>query len=220
MSASVRLLPLRLILSLLSSFALWGCRASGVAEPSPPINANINQNSPQLSTQPQQVDLGLSTLPSPRQVISATPIGKPDPFSPPSQEPIPGPPPQLLNKVRAALEASKPPDPSIELRWLESFLDFNYTGYILVGNTSKALVSYKGDSGEITVGSRGGTGSSARLLPSGWTVRSINRSNGLLTLTNSNRTIRLYPGSTKKQLSDYLETILPASPPSGAASLP
>lgn len=105
---------------------------------------------------------GFTPLPTPQQVVAALPTGRPDPFAPLPQA-----------KVVAPGVA-----PAADLR---------FTGVIRSAGQAQALVQVGEQSGAVCVGRRGvcpGSGLPA-LLPSDWSVTSIDVASGRLVLNQA-----------------------------------
>ncbi len=94
-------------------------------------------------------------------------MGRPDPFAPP---------PVAAVEPKGAAVIKLP-------------AGFRFTGVILSGGQAQALVQLGGLSGSLRVGDRGGRGTD--LLPAGWSVARIDAQNGVLTLRQGQRNVKL-----------------------------
>lgn len=112
---------------------------------------------------------GLTPLPSPQQVVTAQPLGRPDPFLPVLAT--------ATAKGGAAAGQALPTLPS----------GFSFHGVIRSGGQSQALVQFGGESGSLLPGQVGGR--NTKLLPPGWAVGSIDVARGRLILRASGRAI-------------------------------
>ncbi|MFM2174587.1 MAG: hypothetical protein RLZZ54_2514 [Cyanobacteriota bacterium] len=142
--------------------AVAGCGSSSDPEtislpPAPPKPAAAAG----VPTSAPQPTAGFTPLPTPQQVVAALPTGRVDPFAP---LPQPG------SKAGAA--------PAGDLR---------FTGVIRSAGQAQALVQVGEQSGAVCVGRRGvcpGSGLPA-LLPSDWSVTSIDVASGRLVLNQA-----------------------------------
>lgn len=168
---------------------LGGCGVEQVLFGRPPAEAPPAPLPPARSDASQgDVSTGLAPLPTPQQVLTAVPFGRPDPFAPlqapaaaataaatgsspasgrsgtaaAAPSPTPGAPPPPGDSGSAA---TRPP------ARLAQPQDFQLSGVIRSGGRAEALVSYRGLSGSIKAGDRGG--STTMLLPPGWALASI-----------------------------------------------
>jgi hypothetical protein len=108
-------------------------------------------------------------------VVNAFRMGRQDPFGSLVPEMVPG----AATAVSAAAAAVPPP-----------FLkDFRVTGVIDSGGQSEAVVTYRQLSGSLRPGDRGGR--TTDLLPSGWSVASVDVSNGRLILQSGSRRVKV-----------------------------
>ncbi len=149
---------------------------------------------------------GLAPLPTPRQVVDAMPLGRPDPFAPlPAQAaraaaaaaaaagggtpaggtaaagtPAAGTPAAgtAAAGTAAAGVAALPALPRLPQ-------GFRFSGVIRSGGRTEAVVQYGALSGSLRRGDRGG--SSTDLLPRGWRVEAIDADRGQLRLWNGGR---------------------------------
>ena len=127
-------------------------------QPVPPASSSLQQPSP-LAPAP-----GLTPLASPRQLLAAFPIGRPDPYAP------------LQATAAAADTAPSRSNLSAELRLL---------GLISGGNSAQAVVQIGDRSATLCPGLRGrcpGAAADQPLLPPGWSVERIEAAQGLLVL--------------------------------------
>jgi hypothetical protein len=138
---------------------------------------------------------GFQPLPTPQQVLGSVPLGRRDPFAQliTSMAPATGPDRQpgpreaerqdaagLSGSAGGGLAAAKPP--------LRLPSNFSFTGVIRSGGTTEAIVSYGASSGSLRSGDRGGR--TTDLLPSGWSVASVDVNQGLLTLQQGSRRVQ------------------------------
>ena len=115
---------------------------------------------------------GLIPLPSPDQVLSSVQEGRADPFAP--------------TMVRSTAMTSQVDSNAA------AGPDFKVRGVVAVGSELRALVSVSEVSGTVCVGPRGRCpGDAAALLPTGWTVNSIDLDRGCLSLSISRESQRL-----------------------------
>lgn len=112
------------------------------------------------------IPVGLTPLPTPQQVVTSQPVGRPDPFAP-------------LPATTGSTVAAVPVVPQ----------GFRFNGVIRSGYQAQALVQFGGDSGSLRVGDVGGR--STRLLPPGWAVGGIDVARGQLILRASGQAVRL-----------------------------
>ena len=139
-----------------------GCSSSSGPEtislpPAPPKPTAVASPAPAAP----QPTAGFTPLPTPQQVVAALPTGRVDPFAP------------LLQPGAKAGAA-----PTGDLR---------FTGVIRSAGQAQALVQVGDQSGAVCVGRRGvcpGSGLPA-LLPSGWSVTSIDVASGRLVLNQA-----------------------------------
>ena len=108
---------------------------------------------------------GLTPLPTPQEVVTAQPVGRPDPFAP------------LPATTGGAAAVPVLPE------------GFRFNGVIRSGQQAQALVQFGADSGSLRVGDVGGR--STRLLPPGWAVGGIDVARGQLILRASGQAVRL-----------------------------
>ena len=121
---------------------------------------------------------GLTPLPTSEQVAAAFPVGRKDPFGSLVAEMVPGA--AAAARGGAAVAAAAAP----------AFLqDFRVTGVIDSGGQSEAVVTYKQLSGSLRRGDRGGRNTD--LLPSGWSVASVDVANGHLILQSGSRRVKV-----------------------------
>lgn len=155
--------------------------------PSPPEQAPL----PPAGTGPSSVDVsaGLVPLPTPQQVLTAVPFGRPDPFAPlpvpaaavpaaaspstaaPAQGATAAAAPSATPGAPAAPGTSGAAGANRTPAKLVPPEGFRLTGVIRSGGRAEALVSYGPLSGSLRPGDRGGR--STDLLPSGWALASI-----------------------------------------------
>ena len=124
---------------------------------------------PGVASAPRQPE-GLTPLPSPQQVVTAQPVGRPDPFLPVQGVASPG-------ATGATGAAGAPGLPA----------GFRFHGVIRSGGQAQALVQFGGESGSLRPGDVGGR--TTRLLPPGWAVGSIDVARGRLILRASGQAI-------------------------------
>ena len=121
---------------------------------------------------------GLTPLPTSEQVAAAFHVGRKDPFGSLVAEMVPGA--AAAARGGAAVAAAAAP----------AFLqDFRVTGVIDSGGQSEAVVTYKQLSGSLRRGDRGGRNTD--LLPSGWSVASVDVANGHLILQSGSRRVKV-----------------------------
>jgi hypothetical protein len=133
-------------------------------QPLPPLQQ------PQLDpgvTEVPSLPAGLTPLPTPQEVVTAQPVGRPDPFAP------------LPATASTSGAAAVPVVPQ----------GFRFNGVIRSGHQAQALVQFGADSGSLRVGDVGGR--STRLLPPGWAVGGIDVARGHLILRASGQAVRL-----------------------------
>ena len=121
---------------------------------------------PGVASAPQQPE-GLTPLPTPQQVVTAQPVGRPDPFLPVQGVASPG--------ATGATGAAGLP------------AGFRFNGVIRTGGQAQALVQFGGESGSLRPGDVGGR--TTHLLPPGWAVGSIDVARGRLILRASGQAI-------------------------------
>ena len=120
----------------------------------------------------------LTPLPTSEHVAAAFPVGRKDPFGSLVAEMVPGA--AAAARGGAAVAAAAAP----------AFLqDFRVTGVIDSGGHSEAVVTYKQLSGSLRRGDRGGRNTD--LLPSGWSVASVDVANGHLILQSGSRRVKV-----------------------------
>ena len=155
-------------LSLLAlSAVLAGC---GQREPTQPISF-VPAEQPKGNVQDQPVvappAIGLTPLPSARDVQDAAPGGRGDPFAP-----LPGQP-------NLGMDPSAVVDPVSKV---------SLTGVISVGGQTRALVGYGQSSGEICIGPDGRCpDQTATLLPAGWSLLAIDVQRGCIQLAQNGK---------------------------------
>ncbi len=179
-----RLVACLKVLSPVSLLLLSGCGfdqllfnrppASPPPEPLPPARSSTSQ---------VDVSAGLAPLPTPQQVLTAIPFGRPDPFAPlpaaakPAVAEVGGSSqsgPGAGTAVPAGASAAPGgrgaagPQPADRLAAPEGL---RLTGVIRSGGRAEALVSYGAFSGSLRPGDRGGR--STDLLPAGWSLAAI-----------------------------------------------
>ena len=143
-------LPLLLLGGCNNLSALFGQpQAPPPSVPLPPVRTD-------QTTQASRSD-GLAPLPTPQQVLTSVPFGRPDPFAP------------LVSMVPAGTAAggaggTSRPAPAVAPE------GFVLNGVLRGGRGPEALVTYGGNSGSLRPGDRGGSG---KLLPAGWSLAAI-----------------------------------------------
>lgn len=163
---------------------LGGCGVEQLLLGRPPAQAPPEALPPARSRGDQaDVSNGLAPLPTPQQVLTAVPFGRPDPFAPLPQAAAPSPAVSNGSAATAAQAAStgasgpgRPAPagaaagagPATRLTKPEGF---QLTGVIRSGGRVEALVSYGPLSGSLRLGDRGGR--TTQLLPVGWELASI-----------------------------------------------
>jgi hypothetical protein len=163
----------RLGLGAVAGLMLTGCAASPTVE-APPQPAPPPPAAPAASS--GAVPEGLTPLPTSQQVVSAFRMGRQDPFGSLVPELVPG----AVTGGATARAAAIPP----------AFLkDFRVTGVIDSGGQSEAVVTYRELSGSLRPGDRGGR--TTDLLPSGWSVASVDVANGRLILQSGSRRVKV-----------------------------
>lgn len=144
-------------------FALVAC---GSPEPPPVSTLSLQPlpSEPQQASRPPRPDLGLIPLPTVEEVQQSAPGGRADPFQPLS-----------LEQVDVDSDAIDPVfDPASGL---------TLSGVLRVGEQRRALVQTQGRSGELCEGADGRCVADAeQLLPTGWSVLSIDVEQGCLAL--------------------------------------
>ena len=160
---------------LLSAVVLGGLSGCGQEETNPPSADAMPTDQPVADMSlpsPSSPATGLIPLPSREQVLSSVPEGRADPFAP--------------TMVRSTAITSQV-DPNAA-----AGPDFKVRGVVAVGSELRALVSVSEVSGTVCVGPRGRCpGDAAALLPTGWTVNSIDLDRGCLSLSISGDSQRL-----------------------------
>lgn len=155
--------------TLLLPLLLAGCQSppepTAVAPPQPLPPLGQPQLEPGVTAAPS-IPAGLTPLPTPQQVVTSQPVGRPDPFAP-------------LPATTGSTVAAVPVMPQ----------GFRFNGVIRSGYQAQALVQFGGDSGSLRVGDVGGR--STRLLPPGWAVGGIDVARGQLILRASGQAVRL-----------------------------
>ena len=163
----------RLGLGVIAALLLTGCGASPTVE-APPPPAPPRPAAPTASS--GAVPEGLTPLPTSQQVVSEFRLGRQDPFGTLVPEMVPG----AVAAGATARAAATPP----------AFLqDFRVTGVIHSGGQSEAVVTYRQLSGSLRPGDRGGRNTD--LLPSGWSVASVDVPNGRLVLQSGSRRVKV-----------------------------
>lgn len=160
------------LLALLPLMALASCTA-----PPPPTVSVPAPPPPTVSDAP--VAVGLTPLPTPAQVVNGLPQGRIDPFAP-------------VASAAATTDGSGKPRATTKAP-LQPPEGFSFSGVLSIHGKAQALVQVAGQTGPLCVGPRGfclGSGI-APLLPSGWTVTSINVANGLLSLSQGGQSLTL-----------------------------
>ena len=161
--------------ALLSAVVLGGLSGCGQEETNPPSADAMPTDQPVADMSlpsPSSPATGLIPLPSREQVLSSVPEGRADPFAP--------------TMVRSTAITSQV-DPNAA-----AGPDFKVRGVVAVGSELRALVSVSEVSGTVCVGPRGRCpGDAAALLPTGWTVNSIDLDRGCLSLSISGDSQRL-----------------------------
>ncbi len=150
---------------------LTGCAASPTAE-APPAPAPPPPAAPPASS--GAVPEGLTPLPSSQQVVSAFRMGRQDPFGSLVPELVPG----AVTAGATARAAAIPP----------AFLQqLQITGVIQSGGHSEVIATYQGESGSLRRGDRGGL--ETKLIPSGWSVASVDLPSRRLILQSGDRKV-------------------------------
>jgi Tfp pilus assembly protein PilP len=158
-------------LGALASFLLLsGCGSAPptVKAPAPPAPS---RPAAQAAAAPA-VPPGLTPLPTSQQVVAAFAVGRKDPFAPLGVA--------ATGSTGAATRPASAPPPAF-------LQDFRVTGVIHSGARSEAVVTYKSLSGSLREGDRGG--GNTDLLPSGWSVASVDVQKGRLILQNGGRKV-------------------------------
>lgn len=165
----------RLGIGVVAGLMLTGCAASPTVEAPPaPAPAPPPPAAPTASS--GAVPEGLTPLPTSQQVVSEFRMGRQDPFGSLVPELVPG----AVTAAASARAAATPP----------AFLqDFRVTGVIASGGQSEAVVTYQQLSGSLRPGDRGGR--TTDLLPSGWSVASVDVANGRLILQSGSRRVKV-----------------------------
>ena len=143
----------RVLLSLLVSVCVTGCGGEMPSSGTPPIAGErpLKEEGLPAASAPQ---IGLTPLPSVRDVQESAPGGRADPFG--------------------RLAAADVQDPASGL---------TLTGVLMVGDQKRAMVTTASGSGVVCVGVDGRCGDdSPTLLPSGWSVVSIDVERGCIRL--------------------------------------
>jgi len=109
---------------------------------------------------------GLTSLPSPDQVVVAMGSGRRDPFSSPP----------MVVPASSVVPLALPEN-------------FRFTGVVSIGSRAQALVQLGELSGSLRQGDRGGR--NTELLPAGWSVAGIDLQRGVLTLSLGQRLLPL-----------------------------
>jgi hypothetical protein len=109
---------------------------------------------------------GLTSLPSPDQVVVAMGSGRRDPFSSPP----------MVVPASSVVPLALPEN-------------FRFTGVVSIGSRAQALVQLGELSGSLRQGDRGGR--NTELLPAGWSVAGIDLQRGVLTLSQGQRLLPL-----------------------------
>ncbi|WP_159815896.1 hypothetical protein [Cyanobium sp. Copco_Reservoir_LC18] len=152
---------------------LTGCGASPTAE-APPAPPPPRPAAPTASS--GAVPEGLTPLPTSQQVVNAFRMGRQDPFGSLVPELVPG-----AAAAGTTARAAATPPPFLK--------DFRVTGVIASGGQSEAVVTYRQLSGSLRPGDRGGR--TTDLLPSGWSVASVDVPNGRLVLQSGSRRVKV-----------------------------
>ena len=146
--------------------ALGGFSGCGTKENNAPVTDAMPSEQPVAATSVPSVSspaTGLTPLPTREQVLSSVPEGRADPFAP-----VVG----GSKAVTAQIEPVAAP-PGLEVM-----------GVLAVGSELRALVSLSDVSGTVCVGQRGRCpGDAIAVLPTGWTVNSIDLGRGCLNLS-------------------------------------
>lgn len=153
---------------------LTGCGASPTVEAPPPPPAPPLPAAPTPAS--AAIPEGLTPLPTSQQVVGAFRLGRQDPFGSLVPESVPG-----AVSAGATARAAATPPPFLK--------DFRVTGVIDSGGQSEAVVTYRQLSGSLRPGDRGGR--STDLLPSGWSVASVDVPNGRLVLQSGSRKVKV-----------------------------
>ncbi|WP_216916142.1 MULTISPECIES: hypothetical protein [unclassified Synechococcus] len=163
----------RLGIGVVAGLMLTGCGASPTVE-APPAPAPPPPAAPTPSS--GAVPEGLTPLPTSQQVVSAFRMGRQDPFGSLVPELVPG-----AVTAAASAQAAATPPPFLK--------DFRVTGVINSGGQSEAVVTYRQLSGSLRPGDRGGRNTD--LLPSGWSVASVDVANGSMILQSGSRRVKV-----------------------------
>ncbi|KEF40903.1 MAG: hypothetical protein ER33_14440 [Cyanobium sp. CACIAM 14] len=148
---------------------LAGCGSPPTAEapPPPPPTRPVA-----AAASAPAVPAGLTPLPSSQQVVGAFQLGRNDPFG------------SLASVAPGAAAGSAAAAAKVPPAFLK---DFRVTGVIHSGGHSEAMVTYQAQSGNLREGDRGGRNTD--LLPSGWSVASVDVQKGRLILQNGSRKV-------------------------------
>lgn len=154
--------------------ALAGCSGEPpLAAPTlvPPAGRSAPISSAPAAAAPPPASSGLTPLPSAEAVVGAVPVGRLDPFRPPSPIGAGGPAP-----------AAAPQPPVLPE-------GFRFQGVLRSAGAAQALVELGAESGVLRVGDRGGH--TTALLPRGWSVAAIDVERGRLLLRQGRHTIKV-----------------------------
>ena len=147
--------------------ALGGFSGCGTKENIAPVTDAMPSEQPVAATPVPSTSspaTGLISLPTREQVLSSVPEGRADPFAP-----VVG----RSKAVTAQIEPVAAATPGLEVM-----------GVLAVGSELRALVSFFEVSGTVCVGQRGRCpGDATVVLPTGWTVNSIDLGRGCLNLS-------------------------------------
>ena len=161
--------------------ALGGFSGCGTKENNPPVTDAMPSEQPVAATSVPSVSspaTGLTPLPTREQVLSSVPEGRADPFAPVVSGSLAVPPvtdsdASGSKAVTAQIEPVAAATPGLEVM-----------GVLAVGSELRALVSLSDVSGTVCVGQRGRCpGDAIAVLPTGWTVNSIDLGRGCLNLS-------------------------------------
>jgi hypothetical protein len=162
----------RLGLGVLVPLLLSGCSAAPTVQappPAPPRPAPAAASS-------GGVPAGLTPLPTSQQVVAAFPVGRKDPFGSLEPEMVPGAP---GSAGGAKAVAALPPPAFLQ--------QLQISGVIQSGGQAEVVATFKGESGSLRRGDRGGR--DTKLLPPGWSVAAVDIPKGRLILQSGDRKV-------------------------------
>jgi hypothetical protein len=171
------------VAGLLLTALLGACGApqqtTDLPPPPPPATGNPAPSRPAAAASARSGS-GLVPLPTRQEVVTTVPVGRRDPFGGVMPRwripPVPGAP----GSPGAGSAAIRPVPPGVPE-------GFRLAGVIRSGGRSEAVVQYGTRSGSLRPGDRGGR--TTDLLPSGWSVASIDVNRGSLTLQQGGRRV-------------------------------